>query len=157
MLFPVSTEADHKRALARIDEIWDAQPGTPEHRELDALTTLVDAYEDRTCEMLPPTPIEAIRFRLEQTGKTRRDLEPHIGTRARVSEVLTGARALTLPMIRKLSRALNISADVLIAEVPKRHRPHAAKAAAPKATKPAKAAKRAKAAKSTRGKHASAT
>ncbi len=88
--------------------------GSPEGDELDVLTTLVDAYETKHFPMSPPDPITAIEFRMEQQGLKRKDLEPMIGSRARVSEVMTGKRPLTLEMIRRLSAGLGISADVLI-------------------------------------------
>jgi HTH-type transcriptional regulator/antitoxin HigA len=79
---PIHTKADHAAALKEIECLWDAKPGTPEHDKLDVLATLVVAYEKKHTPMLPPDPIEAIKFRIEQQGKTRKDLEPIIGTRA---------------------------------------------------------------------------
>ena len=113
---PIHTEADHKAALAEIERLWDAAPGTPEYDKLDVLATLVDAYERTHTPILPPDPIEAIKFRLEQQGQSRKVLEPIMGTRARVSEVLNGRRQLTLPMIRALHRELHIPFDVLVAD-----------------------------------------
>jgi HTH-type transcriptional regulator/antitoxin HigA len=92
-----------------------ARPGTPEGDELDVLATLVDAYEAKHQAIDAPDPIMAIQFRMEQQGLTRKDLEPLIGSRARVSEVLTGKRSLTLDMVRRVRSGLGISADVLIA------------------------------------------
>jgi HTH-type transcriptional regulator/antitoxin HigA len=91
-----------------------ARPGTPEGDELDVLATLVDAYETRHHAIDAPDPITAIHFRMEQQGLTRKDLEPMIGSRARVSEVLTGKRSLTLEMVRRVRSGLGISADLLI-------------------------------------------
>ena len=88
--------------------------GSPEGDELDVLATLVVAYEEKHFPIDPPEPITAIEFRMEQQGLTRKDLEPMIGSRARVSEVMTGKRPLTLGMIRRLSAGLRISANVLI-------------------------------------------
>ena len=113
---PIHTEADHKAALAEIERLWDAEPGTPEFERFEVLATLVDAYERAQTPILPPDPIEAIKFRLEQQGQTRKALEPILGTRARVSEVLNGQRKLTLPMIRALHRELRIPLDILVAE-----------------------------------------
>src|SRR5579872_7188145 len=96
---PILTEADHKVALAEIERLWDAQPGTPEFDKFQVLGTLVDAYEREHFPILPPDPIEAIKFRLEQQGLTRKVLESLIGTRARVSEILNRRRQLTLAMI----------------------------------------------------------
>ena len=86
----IRSETDYKAALARIDELMDAEPGTPEGNELDVLTDLVELYEDKRIPMGYPTPLGAIRFRMEQGGLSPRDLMPFIGTRAKVSEVLTG-------------------------------------------------------------------
>jgi HTH-type transcriptional regulator/antitoxin HigA len=113
---PIRTKADHAKALAEIERAWDAKPGTPEGDRLDVLATLVDAYERQATPILPPDPIEAIKFRLEQQHKTRKDLEGIIGTRARVSEILGGRRSLSLSMIRGLHRELQIPLDVLVAE-----------------------------------------
>lgn len=116
MIEPVVDPPTHQKALRRIEKLWDAAPGSREERELDALATLVDAYERRTFPIEALSPTDAIKARCEQLGWTRKDLEPLIGSRARVSEVLTGRRPLTLPMIRNLHRALGIPAEVLIAE-----------------------------------------
>jgi HTH-type transcriptional regulator / antitoxin HigA len=113
---PIRTEEDHQRALADIDRLWNALPGSPEYDELDILATLVEAYEREHHAIEPPDPIEAILFRMEQMGQSRKDLEPILGSRARVSEVLSRKRALTLRMIRKLHRELHIPAEVLIAD-----------------------------------------
>jgi len=111
---PIRSERDHERAVARIGELMSARPGTPEGDELDVLATLVDAYEARHHAIDAPDPITAIQFRMEQQGLTRKDLEPMIGSRARVSEVLTGKRSLTLEMVRRVKIGLGISADLLI-------------------------------------------
>jgi HTH-type transcriptional regulator / antitoxin HigA len=113
-IYPIRTEADHERAVTRIASLIGAQPDTPEGDELDMLATLADVWESRHHPIDPPDPISAIEFRMDQLGLTRRDLEPMIGSRARVSEVLTGKRSLTLAMIRRLSTGLGISADLLI-------------------------------------------
>jgi HTH-type transcriptional regulator / antitoxin HigA len=116
MIEPVADKASHRKALRRIEELWDAEPGSREERELDALATLVDAYERRVSPIEPLGPIEAIEARCEYLGWGRRELEPLIGSRARVSEVLSGRRPLSLAMIRRLHEALDIPAEVLIAE-----------------------------------------
>jgi HTH-type transcriptional regulator/antitoxin HigA len=115
---PIRTEQDCNDALARIEEIWDAEPGTPESDELDVLSILVEAYEEEHHPIDPPDPIEAIKFRMEQMGLTRKDLEPFIGHRGRVAEVLNRKRGLSIEMIRNLSEGLGIPADVLIESYP---------------------------------------
>ena len=110
---PIRTEADHQSALAELEKVWGAKSGTREGDRLDVLATLIDAYESEHHPIDPPDPIEAIRFRMEQQGLTRRDLEPAIGSRGRVSEVLNRKRPLTLPMVRALSALLQIPMEVL--------------------------------------------
>jgi HTH-type transcriptional regulator / antitoxin HigA len=111
---PIRSEADYEVALAEIERLWGAKSGTSEGDRLDVLATLIDAYEAEHCPIDPPDPIEAIKFRMEQQGLTRRDLEPLIGTRTRVAEVLNRKRSLSIGMIRRLHETLGISAEVLI-------------------------------------------
>ena len=111
---PIKTEADYEATLAEIEQLFEAEPGTWEGDRLDVLTTLVEAYEDEHYSIPSPDPIEAIRYYMESRGLVRRDLEPYIGSRARVSEVLNRKRPLTLTMIRRLHKELGIPADVLI-------------------------------------------
>lgn len=111
---PVRSEADHRTALAEIERLWGAKAGTVEGDRLDVLATLVDSYESEHYPIDPPDPIEAIKFRMEQQGLTRRDLEAILGTRARVAKVLNRKRDLSISMIRRLHEQLGISADVLI-------------------------------------------
>ncbi len=111
---PIKTEADYENTLYMIEQLWDAQPGTAEGDKLDILATLVDAYENQNFPILPPDPVEAILFIMENTGLTRRDLEPYIGTRARVSEIVNRKRPLSLTMIRKLNKGLGIPAEILV-------------------------------------------
>src|SRR5712691_4634769 len=113
-LKPIRTEADYEAALAEVERLWGARAGTPEGDRLDILATLVDAYENEHYPMDPPDPIEAIKFRMEQQGLTRRDLEGILGTRTRVAEVLNRRRGLSINMIRRLHERLGISAEVLI-------------------------------------------
>ncbi len=113
---PIRTERDYEAVLKEVNDLMDAAPGTPRGERLDVLVTLVEAYEARHWPIADPDPVEAIRVRMEQKNLSRRDLEPMIGSRARVSEILSGKRALTLPMIRRLSAGLDIRADVLIQE-----------------------------------------
>ncbi|KAA5600462.1 helix-turn-helix domain-containing protein [Blastochloris sulfoviridis] len=111
---PIRTDADHAAALAEIERLWGAESGTPAGDRLDVLATLIDAYEAARFPMDPPDPIDAILFRLEQQGLSRKDLEPMIGSRARVAEVLNRKRSLSIEMIRRLHAGLGISAAVLI-------------------------------------------
>jgi HTH-type transcriptional regulator / antitoxin HigA len=111
---PIRTKKDYEAALAEMERLWGATSGTPVGDRLDVLATLIDAYEAVHYPMDPPDPIEAIKFRMEQQGLTRRDLEPLIGTRTRVAEVLNRRRSLSIGMIRRLHQALGISAEVLI-------------------------------------------
>lgn len=111
---PIKTEKDYEDALVEIEKIFDASPGTPEGDRLDILVTLVEVYEDQHYSIPDPDPIEALNYYMESRGLSRKDLEPYIGSRARVSEVLNRRRPLTLKMIQKLNMDLGISADVLI-------------------------------------------
>jgi HTH-type transcriptional regulator/antitoxin HigA len=111
---PVKTDQDYNNTLERIEALWGAEPETPEGNELDILITLVKAYEDENHPVPPPSPIEAIKFVMDQRGFKQADLIPFIGSRPRVSEVLNGKRKLTLSMIRSLHSRLGIPAEVLI-------------------------------------------
>lgn len=111
---PIRTEADYNTALSRIRRLMGAEPGSGASDELEVLATLVDAWETRNFPMDAPSPRAVLTFVLEQQGLTRKDLEPMIGSRARVSEILSGRRALTLPMIRRLSAGLGIPAGLLV-------------------------------------------
>lgn len=111
---PIRNERDYRRALGEIEKLMDAAANTTDGDRVDVLVTLAEAWEEEHHAIDAPDPIAAIRFAMEQRGLTRRDLEPYIGSRARVAEVLNHKRSLTLPMIRRLHRGLGISADVLI-------------------------------------------
>jgi HTH-type transcriptional regulator / antitoxin HigA len=113
-LRPIRTETDYQEALREVEALFDAAPNTPECDRLDVLSTLVEVYEKREFPIALPDPIEAIQYYMEARGWTRRDLEPCIGSRARVSEVLSRKRSLTLEMVRKLNQQLGIPAEVLI-------------------------------------------
>lgn len=113
-LKPFRTKADYEKALAEVEHLWGAKSGTPKGDRLDVLATLIDAYEAEHYPMDPPDPVEAIKFRMEQQGLSRKDLEPLIGTRTRVAEVLNRKRSLSIGMIRRLHERLGISAEVLI-------------------------------------------
>ena len=110
----IRSEADYEAALARIDDLMDAQSGTPEGEELDVLTDLVELYEAKHVPMGFPSPLGAIRFRMEQSGLSPRDLVSFMGSRAKVSEVLSGKRPLTMQMARALHANLGVPADVLL-------------------------------------------
>jgi HTH-type transcriptional regulator / antitoxin HigA len=113
-LKPIRTKADYEKALSDVEHLWGAKSGTPKGDRLDVLATLIDAYEAEHYPMEPPDPVEAIKFRMEQQGLSRKDLEPLIGTRTRVAEVLNRKRSLSIGMIRRLHDRLGISAEVLI-------------------------------------------
>ena len=115
---PIHSKADYRDALGDIAVLMesDPAPGTPKGDRLDILATLVQAYEARHFPIDAPDPVEAIKFRMEQSGLTVKDLEPIIGRANRVYEVLSRKRPLTLAMIRRLHRSLGIPAEVLIAE-----------------------------------------
>jgi HTH-type transcriptional regulator/antitoxin HigA len=111
---PIKTKADHRAALKEIERLIEAKPGTPAGDRLEVLTTLVEHYESQHEPIEPPDPIDALLYHMESRGLTRRDLEPYLGSRARVAEVLNRRRTLTIEMIRKLHAGLGISGDVLI-------------------------------------------
>ena len=111
---PIRTEADYEAALAEIERLFDAAPNTPENDRLDVFTTLVEAYEAHHYPIPEPDPVEAIKYYMESRGLSRADLEPYIGGRARVAEVLNRKRALSLNMIRRLYAGLGIPADVRV-------------------------------------------
>lgn len=113
-LKPIRSEEDYDEALAEVERLWGAKGGTPEGDRLDVLATLMDAYEAEHHPMDPPDPVEAIKFRMEQQHLSRKDLEPLIGTRTRVAEILNRRRSLSISMIRRLHDSLGISAEVLI-------------------------------------------
>lgn len=115
---PIHTHADYKAALKDVSALIDRDPApsTPQGDRLDVLTTLIQAYEARHFPIDAPDPVEAIKFRMEQQGLSVKDLEPIIGQRNRVYEVLNRKRPLTLAMIRRLHSSLGIPAEVLIAE-----------------------------------------
>ena len=111
---PIRTKKDYAAALKELEMLWGSKSGTPQGDRLDVIATLIDAYEAAHYPMDLPDPIEAIKFRMEQLGLTRKDLEPLIGTRTRVAEVLNRKRSLSIGMIRRLHNTLGISADILI-------------------------------------------
>ncbi|MGF9691921.1 MULTISPECIES: helix-turn-helix domain-containing protein [unclassified Rhizobium] len=116
-LKPIRTEADYEEAIGTLSALWGAESGTPDGDRLDILATLIEAYELANHSVDLPDPIDAIAFRIEQQGLTRRDLEPVLGSRGRVAEILNRKRPLTLGMIRRLHSELGIPAEVLIQPV----------------------------------------
>ncbi len=111
---PIRTKADYRAALKEAERLWHAEPGTAQGDRVDVLVTLIEAYEAKHHPIPAPDPIAAIEFMMEQKGLSRRELEPAIGSRGRVSEILSRKRPLTLPMVRELSALLQIPAEVLI-------------------------------------------
>ena len=118
----IKTEADHAEALARLGQLMDAAPDTPEGDELKLLATLIEAYEKERCPLPPPDPVEAIKFRMDQSNLKKKDLVRYIGSIDKVTGVLNGKRPLNLKMIRALHMGLGIPAESLLAQhaVPKR-------------------------------------
>lgn len=113
---PIRTPEDLAAALARVEQLWGADVGSPAGDELEILALLIEKYEQAHYPMPPSDPIEAIRFRMEQLGMTARDLEPFIGTSGRVSEVLNRKRKLSLSMIRRLHEGLRIPYERLLVD-----------------------------------------
>jgi HTH-type transcriptional regulator/antitoxin HigA len=113
---PIKTEADYQLALAKVNELMDAEMNTPKGDELDILATLIESYEAKHYAIAPPDPIEAIKFRMEQMGLEQQDLEPFLGNRHSVIEVLNRQRQLSLAMIRQLHNGLKIPLESLIGE-----------------------------------------
>jgi HTH-type transcriptional regulator/antitoxin HigA len=111
---PIRSEANYDHALALLSSLWGAEVGTPEGDRLDLLITLIDAYENAHHSLDLPDPIDAIIFRMEQQNLTRKDLEPILGSRGRVAEILNRKRPLSLEMIRRLHEELGIPAEILI-------------------------------------------
>jgi len=113
-LHPIRTETDYQQALQEIESLFDAVPNSPECDRLDILSTLVESYEKAHFPIAIPDPIEAIHYYMESRGWSWHELESCIGSRAKVSEVLSRKLSLTLEMIRKLNQELGIPAEILI-------------------------------------------
>lgn len=118
---PIRTDEEHAEALREIEGLMDAEAGTHEGDRLDLLATLVEVYEAKRWPIDNPDPIEAILFMMEQKGLSRRDLEPVIGGRGRVAEIINRKRALTLPMIRGLAALLDLPVEVLVQPYETKH------------------------------------
>jgi len=113
-LRPIRSKREHQAALEEAEALWNAPQGSPEADRLEVLTLLIEAYERAHFPIEDPDPIDFLQHVMEARGLARKDLEPYIGSRARVAEVLNRVRPLTLEMIRKLSEGLELPADVLI-------------------------------------------
>ncbi|HEX9686677.1 MAG TPA: transcriptional regulator [Burkholderiales bacterium] len=113
-LRPIRSKREHQAALKEAEALWNAPEGTPEADRLEVLTLLIEAYEREHFPIEDPDPIDFLQHIMEARGLARKDLEPYIGSRARVAEVLNRVRPLTLEMIRNLSDGLELPADVLI-------------------------------------------
>jgi len=113
-IHPIRTEKDYDAALAEIERLWGSKRRTPNGDRLDVLLILVESYEAKNHPIDPPDPVDAIKFRMEQMNLTRKDLEPLIGPRGRVAEVINRRRPLSLAMIRSLHRKLHIPLESLI-------------------------------------------
>jgi HTH-type transcriptional regulator/antitoxin HigA len=120
-LKPIRTKTEYKAALREIEGLMDAAAGSPEADKLEVLAMLVEQYEAKHYPIPAPDPIDFLHYAMEARGLTRKDLEPYIGSRGRVAEVLNRVRPLTLAMIRSLSDGLKLPADVLIMDYELRH------------------------------------
>ncbi len=120
-LKPIKTERDYRAALKLAEALWDAPEGSPEADRLDVLTLLIQAYEAKHHPVRDPEPVDFLLYVMEQRGLSRKDLEPYIGSRARVAEVLNRTRPLTLEMIRRLSEGLGLPAEVLVQRYEVKH------------------------------------
>ena len=111
----IKTEEEYQKALKRLDKIFHAKKGTKQQEELEILVMLIQRYEDETVGEFPdPDPIEAIKFKMEQMEMTQKDLAEIIGLKSRASEILSRKRPMSINIIRKISTALSIPADILI-------------------------------------------
>lgn len=111
---PIKTENDYNVAIQRIEKLWGANKNSPNGDELDLLTTIVEAYEIKHFPILPPDPVDAIIFRMEQMNMTKSDMAKYIGSQSRVSEILGRKRQLTLKMVKSLYKGLKIPAEILL-------------------------------------------
>ena len=112
---PIKTENDYNLAIQRIEKLWGAKKNRPNGDELDLLCTIVEAYEIKHFPILPPDPVDAIIFRMEQMNMTKSDMAKYIGSQSRVSEILGRKRQLTLKMVKSLYKGLKIPAEILLA------------------------------------------
>ena len=124
-LKPIRTEVDYCNALAQIERLWDAPESSPEADRLEILAILVETYEKAHFPIEAPDPVAFIEYIMDSRGLTRKDLEPYIGPRGRVADILNRTRPLTMTMIRRLATGLNLPAEVLIQPYPLRESAHA--------------------------------
>ncbi|NKC16332.1 MAG: transcriptional regulator [Gammaproteobacteria bacterium] len=113
---PIKNERDYESALAEVESLWGADEGTEDGDKLDIWLVLIEDYENKHHQIFPPDPVAAIKFRMEQMNLSRKDLEPYIGSRGRVSEILNHRRSLSLNMIRALHSNLSIPLESLMHE-----------------------------------------
>lgn len=113
-IHPIRTAENHKAALAEIEKLWGAEPGTDEGDRLDVLCDLVELYEDKHFPIEAPDPIEVLKLIMEERGLTQKDFGAVIGSQPRASEVLNKRRALNLAMIQKIIAAWKVPADPLV-------------------------------------------
>jgi HTH-type transcriptional regulator/antitoxin HigA len=111
---PIRNDADHEAALARIEELWGYEPGTLEEDEFDVLSVLVSSYEDKRWPILPPDPVEAIKFHMEQNGLRQKDLAKVLGSESRASEILNRQRNLSMENVRAIYKAWHIPLESLL-------------------------------------------
>ncbi len=124
-LKPIRSEAEHRAALAEIERLWGVPEQSPQADRLEVLTLLVETYEKAHYPITAPDPVAFIEHIMEARGLTRKDLEPYIGPRGRVADILNRTRPLSMGMIRNLATGLDLPADILIQPYPLREDAHA--------------------------------
>ncbi len=113
-LKPIRTRSEYRAALSVLDQLFDEKPDTMKGRLAEILALLIEKYEEDQFPIEAPTPVEAIKFRMEQMGWTNKDLAAILGGRNRVSEILNRKRELSLQMIRTVNREMGVPAESLI-------------------------------------------
>jgi HTH-type transcriptional regulator/antitoxin HigA len=111
---PIRSKEDHRKALAEIEQLWNAPAGSMEADKLDILVTLVEKFEEQHYPVATPDPVDAIQAHIELTGRVRADLADLLGSRSRASEILNRKRPLTVAMIHKLNVQWGIPAEILV-------------------------------------------
>ena len=112
---PINNQDQYKQVMAKIETLLDSKPNTAEFELLEVLSILADDYENKICPMPALDPIEAIKYEMEERGLIQKDLIPYIGSKSKVSEVLSGKTGLTIKMIKALYNELGIPANILLA------------------------------------------